>query len=155
MIRKFWNNQGIKFWLFEWDVDGECFTVWLQKFGWLLNVYQKNCMGGFSQETLEEKWSFNAKNPMLRFSIFVFIVSWILGIFCRGSRLFFLKFFHLFHKFFLDLFSVANGVLFIGKVFVVWRDQVAPMSYVIRWLTLEVSFKQAWFNAPSRMVNSA
>ena len=28
-----------------------------------------------------------------------------------------------------DLFSVAKGVLFIGKGFIVWRGQVAPTSY--------------------------
>ena len=70
-------------------------------------------MDGFSQEIFENKWSLNARNQKL--TGFVSCVyssrnSWNFG---RGSRLFFLKF--------SDLFSMAKGVLFIGKDFVVFE----------------------------------
>ena len=48
--------------------------------------------------------------------------------FLQGFKVFLSQIPHLFLKF-SDLFSMAKGVLFIGKGFVVWRGQVAPTSY--------------------------
>ena len=71
-------------------------------------------MDGFSQETLKNRWSLNARNKKL--TSFVFCVealdSWN---FSRGSRLFLSQFF--------DPFTVANSLQFIGKDLVAWRVQ--------------------------------
>ena len=60
---------------------------------------------------------------------FVFIVLWILGIFAGVQGFFLSQIPQLFLKFSLGLFSMAKGVLFIGRGFVVWRGQVAQTSY--------------------------
>ena len=74
---------------FEVNTDGECVTVWLQKLGWLLNVYQK-LYGWFWSRNTWGKWSFNARIKLTSFVFLClqFLDSWN---FCRGSRLFFLK----------------------------------------------------------------
>ena len=96
-------------------------------------------MDGFSQEHLRKTMEFECKELMLRFWYFVFIVSWVLGIFAvvqsflsqffrpfhKLFSLAFTNFSGLSHKFFSGLFQCANGVLFIGKVFQLGRSSGA------------------------------
>ena len=71
-------------------------------------------MDGFSQETIENKWSLNARNQKLTGFVCCVCSFWTLGI-SAGFKAFLSQI--------SDPFTVANVVQFIGNDLVAWRNQ--------------------------------
>ena len=89
------NSGTTKEWssdILKWTLDGECVIVWLQNFGWLLKCISETLWVVLVKKHLRKNGVWMQESNANRFCIFVFTVFWTLGIFCRGSRLFFLKF---------------------------------------------------------------
>ena len=132
-VFNFWNSQGVMFWLLWGGGGWRVYCSMNTEVRIASNIWIRNCVDGFSQETLENKWSLNARNQKLTGFLFCVFRFGFLE-FKQGFKAFSFSIFR-------PLYSGQWSSIYRQRFSSLERSKVQP-SYARRWLVLEVSSKR-------------